>query len=347
MNNKIITFGEIMVRLGAPSPLRLSQCNQLDLGFAGAEANVAVSLANYGMDVEYITRLPNNPIADKCLSDLRAMKVNTDKVLRGGDRIGLMYLEPGSNFRPSHVYYDRVNSALSEMQPGMADWNTIFKDANWFHWTGITPALSQGAADTLKEAIRVAKIKGVIVSCDINYRGNLWKYGKAASEVMPELVAMSDIILGNEEDCEKVFGIKPKGFDVEKTNGEINPLIFESVCTQMMQKFPNCKKMVVTLRGAINANHNTWSGVLFDGKRLLQSKQYDITNIVDRVGGGDSFMGGLIYGLMTYPADDQKALEFAVAASALKHTIFGDFNRVSVDEVMALVEGNTSGRVKR
>ena len=164
---------------------------------------------------------------------------------------------------------------------------------------------------------------------------------------MPELVAMSDIILGNEEDCEKVFGIKPKGFDVEKTNGEINPLIFESVCTQMMQKFPNCKKMVVTLRGAINANHNTWRGVLFDGERLLQSKQYDITNIVDRVGGGDSFMGGLIYGLLTYPSDDQMALEFAVAASALKHTIFGDFNRVSADEVIALVEGNTSGRVKR
>lgn len=336
-----------MVRLGAPSPLRLSQCNQLDLSFAGAEANVAVSLANYGMDVEYITRLPNNPIADKCLSDLRTMKVNTDHVLRGGDRMGLMYLEPGSNFRPSHVYYDRAYSALSEMQPGMADWNTIFKNANWFHWTGITPALSQSAADTLKEAISVAKSKGITVFCDINYRGNLWKYGKAATEVMPELVSMSDIILGNEEDCEKVFGIKPKGFDVEKTNGEINPLIFESVCTQMMQKFPNCKKMVVTLRGAINANHNTWRGVLFDGKKLLQSKQYDITNIVDRVGGGDSFMGGLIYGLLKYTADDQKALEFAVAASALKHTIFGDFNRVSVDEVKALMEGNTSGRVKR
>lgn len=344
---KIVTFGEIMVRLGAPSPLRLSQCNQLDLSFAGAEANVAVSLANYGKDVDYITRLPNNPIADKCLSDLRAMKVNTNNVLRGGDRMGLMYLEPGSNFRPSHVYYDRAYSALSEMQPGMADWNTIFKDANWFHWTGITPALSQSAADTLKEAISVAKSKGITVSCDINYRGNLWKYGKAATEVMPDLVSMSDIILGNEEDCDKVFGIKPKGFDVEKTNGEINPLIFESVCSQMMQKFSNCKKMVVTLRGAINANHNTWSGVLFDGKSLLKSKQYDITNIVDRVGGGDSFMGGLIYGLLTYPSDDQMALEFAVAASALKHTIFGDFNRVSADEVMALVEGNTSGRVKR
>lgn len=344
---KIVTFGEIMVRLGAPSPLRLSQCNQLDLSFAGAEANVAVSLANYGMDVEYITRLPNNPIADKCLSDLRAMKVNTNNVLRGGDRMGLMFLEPGSNFRPSHVYYDRAFSALSEMQPGMANWNTIFKDANWFHWTGITPALSQNAADTLKEAISAAKSKGVTVSCDINYRGNLWKYGKTATEVMPELVAMSDIILGNEEDCDKVFGIKPKGFDVEKTNGEINPFIFESVCSQMMQQFPNCKKMVVTLRGAINANHNTWSGVLFDGKSLLKSKQYDITNIVDRVGGGDSFMGGLIYGLLRYPSDDQMALEFAVAASALKHTIFGDFNRVSVDEVKALVEGNTSGRVKR
>lgn len=347
MKKTIVTFGEIMVRLGAPSPLRLSQCVNLEMSFAGAEANVAVSLANYGMEVQYITRLPDNPIADKCLSDLMSMRVNVDNVLRGGDRIGLMYLEPGSNFRPSHVYYDRVNSALSQMHAGMIDWNKIFENACWFHWTGITPALSQGVADALKEAIVIAKKKNITISCDINYRENLWKYGKTASEIMSELVDMSDVILGNEEDCDNVFGVKPKGFDVENTKGYIDSGIFESVCSQMMYRFPNCKKMVITLRGAINANHNTWSGVLYDGNRLLKSKQYNITNIVDRVGGGDSFMGGLIYGLLTYPDDNQKALEFAVAASALKHTIAGDFNRVSIAEIESLINGHVSGRVKR
>lgn len=347
MIGKIVTFGEIMLRLGSPDFLRLTQCDKLDMSFAGAEANVAASLANYGIPVDYITRLPYNPIAEKCIMELRTMKVGIDNIVRGGDRIGVMYLETGSNFRPSHVYYDRANSSMAQITPGMVDWRAIFDGATWFHWTGITPALSQSAADTLAEAIDVASAMGLTISCDINYRGNLWNYGKSASEIMPALVCKSDIILGNEEDCEKVFGIKPADFDAGKTDGNFDPRIFLSVCTQMMEKFPNMRKMVITLRGAINANHNTWSGVLFDRKSLLTSRRYDITHIVDRVGAGDSFMGALIYGLLHYDGDDQRALDFAVAASALKHTIKGDFNRVSADEVEALMNGDQSGRVKR
>jgi 2-dehydro-3-deoxygluconokinase len=229
----------------------------------------------------------------------------------------------------------------------MINWEEVLKGADWFHWTGITPALSQGAADACLEAIKAANKLGVPVSCDLNYRKNLWKYGKTASEIMPALVEGCDVILGNEEDAEKVFGIKPEGFDVEHTGGEVNAAEFESVCTQMMAKFPRAKKVIVTLRGSINANHNTWRGCLYSEGSLKVSKDYDITHIVDRVGGGDSFMGGLIYGLLTYTNDDQKALEFAVAASCLKHTIYGDFNLVTVPEVENLMKGDGSGRVSR
>lgn len=345
--SKVVTFGEIMLRLGAPGYLRFTQCNQLDMTFAGAEANVAVSLANYGIRSDYITCLPNNPIAEKCLMELRAHKVNIDNIIRRGERIGILYLETGSVVRPSKVYYDRSNSSFATIQPGMVDWREILKDADWFHWTGITPALSQSAADACLEAIKVANSMGISISCDINYRANLWKYGKSASEIMPSLVEGCDIILGNEEDCEKVFGIKPDNFNAEHTNGEIDQELFKSVCSQMMSKFPKCKKMVVTLRGAVNANHNTWSGVLYSEGILRKSKMYDITHIVDRVGGGDSFMGALIYALLTYRNDDQKALEFAVAASCLKHTIWGDFNLVSKEEVEQLLSGDSSGRVNR
>lgn len=233
------------------------------------------------------------------------------------------------------------------MNPQILDWHEILKDAQWLHWTGITPALSENTAEICRQAIKAANAMGITVSCDINYRGNLWNYGKKASEVMPELVAGCDIILGNEEDCEKVFGIKPQDFNVNQTNGQIEQSSFISVCKQMMEKFPRCKKMAITLRGAINANHNTWGGILYDRENLYQSCRYDITDIVDRVGGGDSFMGGLIYGLMTYSDDNQKALEFATAASCLKHTIKGDYNQISVTEVENLINGSTSGRVQR
>jgi 2-dehydro-3-deoxygluconokinase len=343
---KVVTFGEIMVRLGAPDYLKLIQTNRFDVSYAGAEANVAVSLANYGMETDYITCLPDNPIAERCIMDLRGHKVGVDHIQRTGKRMGILYLETGSNARPSKVYYDREDSSFATVAPNSLDWKEILKEATWFHWTGITPALSANAADECLKAIKTANELGVTVSCDINYRGNLWKYGKTATEVMPEMVDGSDIILGNEEDCEKVFGIKPKDFDAAKTNGIVDQGSFLSVCQQMMERFPRCKKMVVTLRGAINANHNTWGGVLFNGKDLIESRRYDITDIVDRVGGGDSFMGGLIFGLLHYQ-DDRKALEFATAASCLKHTLKGDFNLVSIQEVEALMVGDTSGRVKR
>jgi len=273
--------------------------------------------------------------------------VDTSAIIYGGDRLGIYFLETGAVARPSKVVYDRANSSIATIKPGDIDWAEVLKGSDWFHWTGITPALSQGAADVCLEAIKAANAMGITVSCDLNYRKNLWKYGKKASEVMPALVEGSDVILGNEEDADKVFGIKPEGFDVTSTGGQIDQRRFQSVGEQLMKKFPRAKKVIITLRGSINANHNTWGGVLWDGKTLYQSPRYDITHIVDRVGGGDSFMGGLIYGLLTYTGDDQKALNFAVAASCLKHTIFGDYNQVTVAEVENLMKGDASGRVSR
>ena len=344
---KIITFGEIMLRLSTPGYLRFGQAKQFDATYGGGEANVAVSLANYGMDAKFVTRLPENDIAKACLKDLRSYGVDTSSIVYGGDRLGIYFLETGAVARPSKVVYDRANSSIATIKPGDIDWKKVLEGADWFHWTGITPALSQGAADVCLEAIKAANAMGITVSCDINYRKNLWKYGKKASEVMPALVEGCDVILGNEEDADKVFGIKPEGFDVTSTGGQIDQRRFQSVGEQLMKRFPRAKKVIITLRGSINANHNTWGGVLWDGKTLYQSPRYDITHIVDRVGGGDSFMGGLIYGLLTYTGDDQKALNFAVAASCLKHTIFGDYNQVSVAEVENLMKGDASGRVSR
>ncbi len=344
---KIITFGEIMLRLSTPGYLRFGQARQYDATFGGGEANVAVSLANYGMDAKFVTRLPDNDIARACVKDLRSYGVDTAGIVYGGDRLGIYFLETGAVARPSKVVYDRAGSSIATIKPGEIDWSEVLKGADWFHWTGITPALSQGAADVCLEAIKAANALGITVSCDLNYRKNLWKYGKKASEVMPALVEGCDVVLGNEEDADKVFGIKPEGFDVTATGGAIDQKRFQSVGEQLMNRFPRAKKVIITLRGSINANHNTWGGVLWDGKTLYQSPRYDITHIVDRVGGGDSFMGGLIYGLLTYTGDDQKALNFAVAASCLKHTIFGDFNQVSVAEVENLMKGDASGRVSR
>lgn len=343
---KVVTFGEIMLRLATPGYQRFIQSNSLGATFGGGEANVAVSLANYGIPVEFVTRLPQNDIADWCISDLRKYNVGTNGILRGGERVGIYFLETGAVARPSKVVYDRAHSSIASVEKGMFNWREILKDATWFHWTGITPALSQGAADACLEAIQTANEMGVSVSCDLNYRKNLWKYGKKASEIMPALVEGCDVILGNEEDAEKVFGIKPEGFQVEHTGGEVDAAEFESVCKQLMQRFPRAKKVIITLRGSINANHNTWGGCLYSD-RLYQSRRYDITHIVDRVGGGDSFMGGLIYGLLTYKDDDQQALDFAVAASCLKHTVYGDFNLVTAPEVETLMKGDGSGRVVR
>ncbi|MDR2764205.1 MAG: sugar kinase [Tannerella sp.] len=343
---KVVTFGEIMLRLATPGYLRFIQSNHLNATFGGGEANVAVSLANYGIPTEFVTRLPQNDIAEWCLSELRKYNVGTSRIIRGGDRIGIYFLETGAVTRASKVVYDRANSSIAGIRPGMVDWDEVFSDAQWFHWTGITPALSQGAADACLEAIEAANRRGITVSTDLNYRKNLWKYGKTADGVMPALVEGCDVILGNEEDAEKVFGIKPEGFDAAHTDGEIDADRFQSVCLRLKERFPRAEKVIITLRGSINANHNTWGGVLH-ADRLYQSRRYDITHIVDRVGGGDSFMGGLIYGLLTYPADPQQALDFAVAASCLKHTIYGDFNAVSIAEVEQLLKGDGSGRVSR
>lgn len=345
MNNKIVTFGEIMLRLSTPGYLRFNQVKELNATYGGSEANVAVSLANFGVPVSFITRLPENDLTKSCLNELRGFGVDTSNVVYGGDRMGIYFLEIGSVSRASKVIYDRSHSAISEIESGMIDWDKVFDDAIWFHWTGITPAISQGAAEVCYEAIQAANDKGMIVSTDLNYRKNLWKYGKKANEVMPSLVEGCDIVLGNEEDASMALNIHPEGVDV--TSGHVEADAYLSVSKKIMRKFPQCTKVITTLRGSVNANHNSWSGVLYDKKKLYKAPTYQITHIVDRVGGGDSFMGGLIYGLLTYKDDLQKALNFAVVASCLKHTIIGDYNRVSIAEVEKLMSGDTSGRVSR
>jgi 2-dehydro-3-deoxygluconokinase len=345
MSQKIVTFGEIMLRLATPEHQRFSQASSFCASFGGGEANVAVSLANYRMNADFVTRLPDNDIGRSVIMDLKKHSVGTDNILLGGDRLGIYFLETGSVSRPSKVVYDRSHSSVSEIKPGMINWDMVFSGANWFHWTGITPAISQGAADTCMEAVKAAKKAGVTISCDLNFRKNLWKWGSTAKQVMPAMVEYCDVILGNEEDAEKVFDIKPDKADV--SSGKVDSAEFESVCTMLKDKFPKAKKIVITLRGSISADHNTWSGILYNGDRFFRAPVYQITHIVDRVGGGDSFMGGLIYGLLNYKDDDQKALNFAVAASCLKHTIHGDFNLVSVAEVEQLMKGDSSGRVVR
>jgi 2-dehydro-3-deoxygluconokinase len=345
--NKVVTFGEIMLRLSPPNFLRFSQTNSFDVVYGGGESNVAVSLANYGIDVDFVSRLPENDMGDCALMELRKHGVSTKNILRGGSRLGIYFLETGAVSRASKVIYDRAHSSISEIQPNMVDWEKVFEGVNWFHWTGITPAISQSAADTCLEAVKAASALGITVSTDLNYRAKLWNYGGDREAIMTELTSYCDIILGNEEDAEMHFGIKPEGLDIITQGHEVKADAFLSVCQQMMKKFSKAKKVITTLRGSISASHNTWAGVLYDGKTMFESPQYQITDIVDRVGGGDSFMGGLIYGLITYPEDDQNALNFAVAASCLKHTIKGDANLVSVEEVKKIMAGDTSGRVAR
>ncbi|NDV44711.1 sugar kinase [Flagellimonas sediminis] len=344
---KVITFGEIMLRLAPPGFLRFSQANSFDVIYGGGESNVAVSLANYGIPVDFVTRLPKNDLGECAQMEMRKRGVGTDKIIFGGDRLGIYFLETGAVSRGSKVVYDRAHSAMAEIQKGMVDWDSVFEGAEWFHWTGITPAISQGAADACIEAAKAAKKHGLTVSTDLNYRAKLWKYGGDREAIMTELTSYCDIILGNEEDAEKHFGIKPEGLNITTQGEHVKAEAFLSVCQQMMKKFPNAKKVITTLRGSLSASHNTWAGVLYDGKNMFTSPEYQITHIVDRVGGGDSFMGGLIYGLLTWPNDDQKALNFAVAASCLKHTIVGDANLVTVEEVEKLMGGDASGRVAR
>jgi 2-dehydro-3-deoxygluconokinase len=344
MMKKVVTFGEIMMRLAPPDFLRFGQARAFDVIYGGGEANVAVSLANFGVPVDYVTRLPENDLGEACIQFVRQYGVGVDKIVRGGERLGIYFLEVGAVQRGSKVIYDRAHSALATIQPGMVDWQQVFADAGWFHWTGITPAISKGAADVCMEAVKTAQDMGLTVSCDLNYRRKLWKWGKKPLEVMPELVKYSDIAIGNEEDAEKSLGIKAPGVDV--TTGKVEADAYRSVCEEMTQRFPNLKTVAITLRGSISASHNTWSAVMWNGDAFYTAPRYDITHIVDRVGGGDSFVAGLIYGLQVY-TDHQTALNFAVAASCLKHTIVGDFNLVTVPEVEKLMGGDASGRVSR
>ncbi len=344
---KVVTFGEIMLRLAPPGFLRFSQANSFEVNYGGGEANVAVSLANYGLPIEFITRLPNNDIGLTALMEIRKHNIGTKYIIKGGDRLGIYFLETGAVSRASKVIYDRAHSSMSQIKPGMVDWEEVFKDAQWFHWTGITPAISQSAADTCLEALKFADDKGITISTDLNYRSKLWNYDGNREEIMTELTSYCDIILGNEEDAEMHFGIKPEGLDITSQGKNIKAEAFLSVCQQMHTKFPRAKKIITTLRGSISASNNTWAGVLYDGSKMFKSTQYEITHIVDRVGGGDSFMGALIYGLIHYPNNDQKALDFAVAASCLKHTIKGDVNLVTIPEIEKLTSGDASGRVSR
>ncbi|MAJ31463.1 MAG: 2-dehydro-3-deoxygluconokinase [Flavobacteriaceae bacterium] len=347
--HRVVTFGEIMLRLSPPGFLRFSQSNSFDVVYGGGESNVAVSLANYGVKVDFVTRLPDNDLGQCALMELRKRGVGTEKIIFGGQRLGVYFLERGAVSRGSKVIYDRAHSAMAEITPGMIDWHKVLEQATWFHWTGITPAISKSAADSLLEALKIAKERGLTISTDLNFRAKLWTYcdSNEREKIMTELTSYCDIILGNEEDAEKHFNIKPEGLDITTQGEQVKADAFLSVCEQMRVKFPNAKKIITTLRGSLSASHNSWSGVLYDGHKMYKSKEFQITHIVDRVGGGDSFMGGLIYGLLYYQEDDQYALDFAVAASCLKHTIKGDANLVSAEEVWKLMSGDVSGRVAR
>ena len=344
MANHIVTFGEIMLRLAPPGLERFLQSPQFVATFGGGEANVAVAAASFGLPSRYITVLPeNNPIADAAIGELRRFNVDTSRIVRAKGRVGIYYLEAGANQRASKVVYDRANSAIAIAKPGDIDWDKAFEGAGWFHITGITPAISASAAELSFESIKKAREKGLTVSCDLNYRKNLWKYGKTAAEVMSELAKYVDIAIANEEDVQMALGIQA---DVDVHSGSLDRAVYEKLTAKVLAAYPEMKAIAITLRESKSASHNGWAACMNNRKEFLVSRRYDITHIVDRVGGGDSFAGGLIYGLVSLPTHAE-ALEFAVAASCLKHSFMGDFNRTSVDEVKALLKGDGSGRVQR
>jgi 2-dehydro-3-deoxygluconokinase len=347
-NKRVVTFGEVMLRLKTPGQERFLQSPVFEATFGGGEANVAVSVACLGLDAAFVTVLPQNPIADACIADLRSKGVDTSLVIRDGERMGIYFLEAGANQRPSRVTYDRANSAIAAATPENLDWNHIFEGASWFHITGITPALSRCAADLSIKAVQVAKEKGLTVSCDYNFRKKLWKYGAQAPEVMSDLVRHVDVGIANEEDCQRSLGISVQESDWKREveSGELDRSKYQALCEKVLETFPNLKYQAITLRESFSADHNGWSACLHNGQKFYLSPRYDITDIVDRVGGGDAFAAGMIYGLIT-GMDDEAALNFAVAASCLKHSIAGDKNLVSVDEVMRLAGGDASGRIQR
>ena len=340
---KVLTFGVIMLRLRTPGHERFFQSNMMEATFGGGEANVAVSLANYGMDTQYCTVLPDNAIGDECIKELRRFGVDVSKVQRGPGRMGIYFLENGANQLPSKVVYDRAYSAIALAKPGDFDWDKVFEGVDWFHITGITPAISESAMELSLESVKVAKEKGITVSCDLNYRKNLWKYGKKAAEVMRELAKYVDVAIANEEDVQKSLEIT---VDVNVESGELDREKYKALGDKVLAAYPHMKMIAITLRESHSADWNGWAACLNDGENFYVSKKYEIRDIIDRVGGGDSFAGGLIYGLNTYE-NKQQALEFAVSASCLKHSLIGDFNRVSVSDVEKLAGGDGTGRVQR
>ena len=339
--SKVVTMGEIMLRLSSPFNSRFVQSQSFDVNYGGGEANVAVSLANYGHDAYFVSKVPAHEIGDCAVNSLRKFGVHTDYIARGGDRLGIYYLETGASMRPSKVIYDRAHSSISEANPSDFDFDKIFENADWFHWSGITPAISDKSAEILRLALISAKKHGVTVSCDLNFRKKLWTSEKAIS-IMRPLMQYVDVCIGNEEDAQLCLGFKP---DSDVTGGKTDASGYKEIFKQMKEEF-GFKYVVSTLRESFSATHNGWKALIYNGEEFYESKRYDINPIIDRVGGGDSFAGGLIHGLLKYK-DQGKALEFAVAASALKHTIPGDFNLVSENEVAALAGGDASGRVQR
>ncbi len=340
---RIVTFGEVMLRLKSPGAEKLLQSPHLEATFGGAEANVAVSLTQFGLAATFVSALPANQIADACLSNLRSFGVDTGSVVKQGDRIGVYYLESGANQRPSRVIYDRAGSSMAKAKRGDFNWGVILEGATWFHISGVTPAISASAAELAVEAASAARERGITVSCDYNYRKNLWRYGKEAPEVMRELVRMVNVGIANEEDCQLALGIDSLG---STEPGTLDNVRYRLIAERVLDEFPNLDKQIITLRESHSASHNGWSAVLHNRSEFLVSRKYEITDIVDRVGAGDSFAAGLIYGLLEYQ-DDARALEFAAAASCLKHSVAGDYNRVGVADVESLIEGGGSGRVLR
>ncbi len=340
---RVITLGEVMLRLKSPGYERFFQSPMLEATFGGGEANVAVGLARLGLDAAFVSAIPNNAVGDACVAELRKHGVDTSLIARQGDRLGIYFLESGANQRPSVVVYDRAESAIAQAKSGDFDWETIFDGADWFHVTGITPAISAGTNALALEAVKAAQAKGITVSCDLNFRKKLWKYGKSAPEVMGELVKYVDVAIGNEEDCQKSLGIN---VDVDVESGALQTEKYRELTNKVLAIYPNLKKIAITMRESHSADYNGWSGTLNNREEFLVSQKYEIHDIVDRVGGGDSFATGLIYGLNTLTSD-QEALNFAVATSCLKHSILGDLPLVTLKEVQSLLTSGGSGRVQR
>jgi 2-dehydro-3-deoxygluconokinase len=339
----VASFGEIMLRLNPPGFERLLQSPEFVATFGGGEANVAVALALFGLGSRYVTVLPENALGDACVGELARFGVDTGQIPRAPGRMGIYFVEPGANQRASKVLYDRADSAIAQAKPGAISWQTALQDVDWFHITGITPAISACAAELALEGLQAARARGIRISCDLNYRKNLWRWGKNASEVMPQLVKLTDVVIANEEDCQKALNIS---VDIDVESGSLEREKYSEMAERLLATYPNVKMVAITLRESKNASHNGWSACLHNGSEFLCSRRYDITHIVDRVGGGDCFAAGLIYGLLQLPTAAE-ALEFAVAASCLKHSIPGDFSRLTVDEVNGLVAGGGSGRVQR